>query len=75
MLVLSIVSFGKQNEVNNAFKYLISIRLKSSITKCLPKKALQVIIWDFWDIIQFLHILLLFTKCIYFTSLVSFFSR
>ena len=29
---------------------------KSSITKCLPKKALQEIIWDLGDIIQYIFV-------------------
>ena len=45
LLVLSVVPFGKQNKVNNAFKYFNSHAFKNQI---FAKMALRVIIWDFW---------------------------
>ena len=62
MLMLSIVSFGKQNKVNNAFKCLISYVFKSNITKtkfCLNGLTyiyLMHYLGYLGDIIQFLHI-------------------
>ena len=53
LLVLSVVPFGKQNKVNNAFKYFNSHAFKNQI---FAKMALRVIIWDFGDIVRYFYV-------------------
>ena len=46
MLVLSVFPW-ETNKVNNAFKYLIPMRTKSSITN-VAKNGITENFWDFW---------------------------
>ena len=73
MLVLSIVSFGKQNKVNNAFKHQNPYVLKIKYYK--KKVCLHGITGNYLGYlgvsIQYFHVLL--TKCIYLLLLLIFF--
>ena len=72
--MLSIVSFEKQYKINNAFKYLISIHLKSSITKYLPKLALWVNYLGYLgDIIWYISCISVYKIYIYLQMTASFF--
>ena len=69
--MLSIISFGKQNKVNNAFKCQNPYTLKSNITKRLPKWHYGYLFGIFGG--QHTGFSCLLTKCIYLLLLLIFF--